>query len=91
MAWLEEIGRRQEGVIPIEGIHKRQVILILINQCGQIREVLGYSVAESAAGEKARFSGRRLDRHTLEDGFERAEFGGEVDDGIHSGQKSPGG
>lgn len=64
---------------------------VLCNGRCQVGEILVDVLAKGAACEETCFARGSLDGHATEYGFERVEFGGEVDDGIFSGQEAAAG
>lgn len=90
MARLEEVRRREERVVPVQGVHQREVALVLVDARGEVGELGGDGGAERAVGEQAGRAGEGLDGHALEEGLEGGKVGGEGGDGVHSREEAAG-
>ena len=88
VARLEQVGRREERVVAVQGVHQRQVGLVDIDGVGQVRQLGRHGVPEPAVGQQARLARRRLDGHALQEGLEGVELGRERGDGVHPGQEA---
>jgi hypothetical protein len=38
MAWLQEISRSEEGIVPIQSIYQREVVFVLLDSSGEVGE-----------------------------------------------------
>jgi len=85
MAWLKEVCGSKEGIVPVQGIHEREIVLVLVDVLGQVGQVAGDDISQFPVGEEAGLSIGLLDRHVLEDVLDHVELGRESHDGVHSG------
>lgn len=90
MAGLEEVRRRKERVVPVQGVHQREVVLVFVDARSQVGQLGGDGVAECSVGEQAGRAREGLDGHALEEGLEGGEVGGEGGDGVHSREEASG-
>jgi len=89
MTRLQQIRRRQERIVPIQRVHQRQIILVLLNRRAEVRKFLEHRLAKRARGQEAGAPGGGLDGHAGQDGFERVEIGGEADEWVGAREEAP--
>lgn len=91
MAGLEQIGRGQEGVVTVQGVHDGEVVLVQVHGLAEVREDGVDLGAQFGLGQQAGGAVRLLDGHALEDGLEGIKLLGQGLDGVGAGEEAAGG
>lgn len=91
VAGLQQVGRGQEGVVTVEGVHEREVVLVQVHGLSEVGELIVDHISQLGLGQKARLSGQGLDWHALEDILKSVKLLGKSDDGLRPGEEAPGG
>ncbi|KAL2289843.1 hypothetical protein FJTKL_01146 [Diaporthe vaccinii] len=88
MAGLKQVRRQQERVVPVQGVHERLVVGVLVDGPGEVGKPGLDLGAQPALRQQPRLPGRRLDGHAPQDVLEGVEVGGELPDRVGAGQEA---
>jgi hypothetical protein len=91
MTRLQKIRRREERIVPIQGVHQGQVIPVEVHGRCEVGKSILNLLTKLVLGEQTILTTGCLDRHSLEDGLESIEFTRESDNRVSTREKAPSG